>query len=169
MLIDNEGRAAPRAQCRCKRSKDELHYSRNGWFKRCLAQVSVFSVLCIYLSGVHSGADDASVDWYWSRCAVSGTSQTNATSRRAANSWLRASCFVRVHNTTIQEAHDTIFKMASMNFSSGKQFVKPPQRGIFPLDHDAECKPKMQVSSMVVWRCDDVNLESDEVLLRCAG
>ena len=80
-----------------------------------------------------------------------------------------ASCFVRVHNTTIQEAHDTIFKMASMNFSSGKQFVKPPQRGIFPLDHDAECKPKMQVSSMVVWRCDDVNLESDEVLLRCAG
>jgi len=83
---------------------------------------------------------------------------------------------VRVHNTTInKEAHDTIFKMASMNFSSGKQFVKPPQRGIFPLDHDAECKPKMQVSSMVVWRCipvrekDDVNLESDEVLLRCAG
>ena len=61
--------------------------------------------------------------------------------------------FVRVHNTTIdKEAHDTIFKMASMNFSSGKQFVKPPQRGIFPLDHDAECKPKMQVSSMVVWR-----------------
>ena len=62
-----------------------------------------------------------------------------------------------------------------MNFSSGKQFVKPPQRGIFPLDHDAECKPKMQVSSMVVWRCipvrekDDVDLESDEVLLRCAG
>ena len=37
--------------------------------------------------------------------------------------------------------------MASMNFSSGKQFVKPPQRGIFPLDHDAECKPKMQASS----------------------
>ena len=35
--------------------------------------------------------------------------------------------------------------MASMNFSAGKQFVKPPQRGIFPLDHDAECKPKMKV------------------------
>lgn len=55
-----------------------------------------------------------------------------------------------------------------MNFSSGKQFVKPPQRGIFPLDHDAECKPKMQVSSMVVWRCipvrekDDVNLEIEK-------
>ena len=32
-----------------------------------------------------------------------------------------------------------------MNFSSQqKQLVKPPQRGIFPLDHDAECKLKMQ-------------------------
>jgi cytochrome c oxidase assembly protein subunit 19 len=31
--------------------------------------------------------------------------------------------------------------MSSMNFSSAKQTVKPPQRGIFPLDHDAECKP----------------------------
>lgn len=31
--------------------------------------------------------------------------------------------------------------MASMNFSSAKQTIKPPQRGIFPLDHDAECKP----------------------------
>ena len=44
-------------------------------------------------------------------------------------------------------------KMASMNFSSGKQFVKPPQRGIFPLDHDAECKPKMQVSGCI---CESV-------------
>eukprot|EP00553_Chaetoceros_curvisetus_P004248 CAMPEP_0204630260 /NCGR_PEP_ID=MMETSP0717-20131115/20011_1 /ASSEMBLY_ACC=CAM_ASM_000666 /TAXON_ID=230516 /ORGANISM="Chaetoceros curvisetus" /LENGTH=114 /DNA_ID=CAMNT_0051647451 /DNA_START=11 /DNA_END=355 /DNA_ORIENTATION=- len=34
--------------------------------------------------------------------------------------------------------------MASMNFSASRQFVKPPQRGIFPLDHDAECKPKME-------------------------
>mmetsp|Transcript_16166 Transcript_16166/g.23628 ORF Transcript_16166/g.23628 Transcript_16166/m.23628 type:complete len:115 (-) Transcript_16166:108-452(-) len=34
--------------------------------------------------------------------------------------------------------------MASMNFSSGRQFVKPPQRGIFPLDHDSECKPFMK-------------------------
>ena len=85
---------------------------------------------------------------------------------RRANSWLRAS--TQYHNKQGSTRHN-IFKMASMNFSSGKQFVKPPQRGIFPLDHDAECKPKMQVSSMVVWRCDDVNLESDEVLLRCAG
>jgi len=52
--------------------------------------------------------------------------------------------------------------MASMNFSSGKQFVKPPQRGIFPLDHDAECKPKMQVSSfasvVVVSKCREADV-----------
>lgn len=138
-------------------------------------------LLCpLHLSGVHSGADckmseSASVDWYWSRCSVSGTSHHNADNAdidRGANSWLRAS--TQYHNKQGSTRH-YIFKMASMNFSSGKQFVKPPQRGIFPLDHDAECKPKMQVSSMVVWRCipvrekDDVNLESDEVLLRCAG
>ena len=35
--------------------------------------------------------------------------------------------------------------MSSMNFSSAKQSVKPPQRGIFPLDHYAECKPFMEV------------------------
>ena len=35
--------------------------------------------------------------------------------------------------------------MASMNFSSSKQFVRPPQRGIFPLDHDSECKPYMKI------------------------
>jgi len=34
--------------------------------------------------------------------------------------------------------------MASMNFSGSKQFVRPPQRGIFPLDHDAECKQYME-------------------------
>lgn len=31
--------------------------------------------------------------------------------------------------------------MSSMNFSTAKQTIKPPQRGIFPLDHDSECKP----------------------------
>mmetsp|Transcript_20923 Transcript_20923/g.45553 ORF Transcript_20923/g.45553 Transcript_20923/m.45553 type:complete len:128 (-) Transcript_20923:1614-1997(-) len=31
--------------------------------------------------------------------------------------------------------------MSSMNFSTSKQYVRPPQRGIFPLDHDSECKP----------------------------
>ena len=35
--------------------------------------------------------------------------------------------------------------MASMSFSGGKQMVRPPQRGIFPLDHEAECKPMVQV------------------------
>jgi cytochrome c oxidase assembly protein subunit 19 len=33
------------------------------------------------------------------------------------------------------------FIMSSMNFSTPKQYVRPPQRGIFPLDHDSECKP----------------------------
>lgn len=36
--------------------------------------------------------------------------------------------------------------MSSMNFSTSKQYVRPPQRGIFPLDHDAECRPYMEVS-----------------------
>lgn len=32
-----------------------------------------------------------------------------------------------------------------MNFSSQqKQIVKPPQRGIFPLDHDGDCKARMK-------------------------
>jgi len=31
-----------------------------------------------------------------------------------------------------------------MNFSASKQVVRPPQRGIFPLDHYAECKPVMK-------------------------
>lgn len=41
------------------------------------------------------------------------------------------------------------FIMSGMSFSSGKQHVKPPQRGIFPLDHDAECKPAMEVSNSI--------------------
>ena len=40
--------------------------------------------------------------------------------------------------------------MASMNFSSSKQYVRPPQRGIFPLDHDGECKLFMEVSGLCV-------------------
>mmetsp|Transcript_13149 Transcript_13149/g.16608 ORF Transcript_13149/g.16608 Transcript_13149/m.16608 type:complete len:112 (-) Transcript_13149:335-670(-) len=31
-----------------------------------------------------------------------------------------------------------------MNFSAQKQVVKPPQRGIFPLDHDGECRDAMR-------------------------
>ena len=34
---------------------------------------------------------------------------------------------------------------SNMNFSGSKQTIKPPQRGIFPLDHDSECKPYMEV------------------------
>jgi hypothetical protein len=36
-----------------------------------------------------------------------------------------------------------------MNFSSSKQFVRPPQRGIFPLDHFADCRPYMEVSRIL--------------------
>ena len=28
---------------------------------------------------------------------------------------------------------------------AGKQVVRPPQRGIFPLDHGAECRDKMEI------------------------
>lgn len=45
------------------------------------------------------------------------------------------------HTYDLQQIHPT---MASMNFSSSKQWVKPPQRGIFPLDHDRECKEYME-------------------------
>jgi hypothetical protein len=39
-----------------------------------------------------------------------------------------------------------------MNFSSAKQFVRPPERGVFPLDHDSECRPFMQVRRSYVRR-----------------
>jgi hypothetical protein len=39
------------------------------------------------------------------------------------------------------------FNMSSMSFSTSKQYVRPPQRGIFPLDHDSECRAKMEVSA----------------------
>lgn len=60
--------------------------------------------------------------------------------------------------------------MSSRNFSSAKQTVKPPQRGIFPLDHESECKPHMQVGCASVILIDDlfsylslllVNVEAD--------
>jgi len=43
--------------------------------------------------------------------------------------------------------------MSSMNFSSSKQNIKPPQRGIFPLDHESECKPYMTVSFVCLVCC----------------
>lgn len=30
-------------------------------------------------------------------------------------------------------------------FGAGRVQVKPPERGIFPLDHEGECKPQMKV------------------------
>lgn len=30
-------------------------------------------------------------------------------------------------------------------FGSNRVTVKPPERGVFPLDHDGECKEKMNV------------------------
>jgi cytochrome c oxidase assembly protein subunit 19 len=35
-------------------------------------------------------------------------------------------------------------KAMANNFSAQKQVIKPPQRGIFPLDHDSECRPSME-------------------------
>ena len=50
------------------------------------------------------------------------------------------------------------------NFSAGKQVVRPPQRGIFPLDHDAECRESMKTylnclseSNNDHYRCRDLS------------
>ena len=34
--------------------------------------------------------------------------------------------------------------MSARSMGAGKQVVRPPQRGIFPLDHGAECQEPMQ-------------------------
>ena len=44
-----------------------------------------------------------------------------------------------------------------MNFSTSKQYVRPPERGIFPLDHDRECKDKMQVYLNCLKGAEDVH------------
>lgn len=41
------------------------------------------------------------------------------------------------------------------NFSAGKSVVKPPQRGIFPLDHDGECKTRMKDFVLCLNRSDN--------------
>lgn len=70
--------------------------------------------------------------------------------RRIRNSWL---LYRFSTSSGEQQKHKTTPAiMSSMNFSGGKQYVKPPQRGIFPLDHDAECKPAMDVSFRVEHR-----------------
>lgn len=35
--------------------------------------------------------------------------------------------------------------MSSRSMGAGKQVVQPPQRGIFPLDHGAECRETMEI------------------------
>lgn len=56
-----------------------------------------------------------------------------------------------IAHSTIYTIHYTLvfsdqqFIMSAMNFSSAKQFVRPPERGVFPLDHDSECRPFMEV------------------------
>jgi hypothetical protein len=35
---------------------------------------------------------------------------------------------------------------SAMAFGAGRQQLKPPERGVFALDHDGECKDSMQVS-----------------------
>jgi hypothetical protein len=37
-----------------------------------------------------------------------------------------------------------ILTMSSRSMGAGKQVVRPPQRGIFPLDHGAECRASME-------------------------
>jgi hypothetical protein len=36
-------------------------------------------------------------------------------------------------------------------FGGRRITVKPPERGVFPLDHDGECKPEMQVCFFLVF------------------
>mmetsp|Transcript_4353 Transcript_4353/g.9801 ORF Transcript_4353/g.9801 Transcript_4353/m.9801 type:complete len:99 (+) Transcript_4353:779-1075(+) len=52
--------------------------------------------------------------------------------------------------------------MSSMNFSGGKQYIRPPQRGIFPLDHDSECKAAMEVSEVNVLCGPGFHQQSDK-------
>jgi len=51
-----------------------------------------------------------------------------------------AATTIRYENKSCQFIFAADSIMSSMNFSTSKQYVRPPQRGIFPLDHDAECK-----------------------------
>ena len=50
--------------------------------------------------------------------------------------------------------------MSAMNFSTQKQYVRPPARGIFPLDHDSSCRVTMQVRTSTIpvgaWTISDL-------------
>lgn len=41
-------------------------------------------------------------------------------------------------------SYTVIRNMSSSSMGASKQVVRPPQRGIFPLDHYSECRPKME-------------------------
>lgn len=48
--------------------------------------------------------------------------------------------------------------MSSMSMSSGKQsVVRPPQRGIFPLDHYGDCTEPMQAYLQCLEKADDTH------------
>jgi cytochrome c oxidase assembly protein subunit 19 len=56
--------------------------------------------------------------------------------------------------------------MSSQSMGSGRQVVRAPQRGIFPLDHGAECKEPMEVyleclkeSKDMHYKCKDLSRE----------
>ena len=53
--------------------------------------------------------------------------------------------------------------MSSMNFSSSKQYVRPPQRGVFQLDHDAECKPFIEKYMACLNDSNDVHHKCKEL------
>jgi hypothetical protein len=46
--------------------------------------------------------------------------------------------------TCVERCQDFGNIMSSRSMGAGKQVVRPPQRGIFPLDHGAECRSTME-------------------------
>lgn len=50
------------------------------------------------------------------------------------------------YNTKLHDTYIVVLiESKEMNFSASKQVIRPPQRGIFPLDHESECKSAMKV------------------------
>ena len=47
--------------------------------------------------------------------------------------------------------------MSSTSMGVGRQVVRPPQRGIFPLDHGAECQEPMQAYLDCLKQAKDVH------------
>lgn len=53
--------------------------------------------------------------------------------------------------------------MSSISMGSGKQVVRPPQRGIFPLDHEASCRPRMEAYLECLQKEKDVHHKCREL------